>query len=184
MDFLFFENHKKICVYFLLGIVSDANAQLIHTHHFIDPYSINVTGAFIQQNNLHFDWSVGEVDNFKILSWQKKYQFSTGFLQSIYFPQLLFQQLDSFAMQIEVGPNPFSNKIIIQSSVGDIIINSIQLFDFQGHSLYISIEQFSGLQFYKEIIVKKLQVPICFLEIKYTISDRIYKSKYLKLIQH
>jgi len=87
-------------------------------------------------------------------------------------------------MQIKVGPNPFTNKIIIQSKVDELTITSIQLIDFQGNKLYSSSEPFSGIHFYKEITVKKLIVPICFLKIQYTISDHIYKSKYLKLIQH
>jgi len=184
MGFLFFQNHKKVCVYFLLGIVSDVNAQQSNTIHFIDPYTLNVLGNTYQLNNMALDWSVGETPLIKMLDLQKQYQLSTGFLQGNYYPQLLFQQLDSFAMQIKVGPNPFTNKIIIQSKVDELTITSIQLIDFQGHSLYSSSASFSGIHFYKEITVKKLIVPICFLEIQYTISDHIYKSKYLKLIQH
>jgi hypothetical protein len=118
------------------------------------------------------------------VDWQKQFILSSGFLQSNYSPLSLYQQLDSFAMQIKVGPNPFRNRIIIQSKVDDMIITSIQLHDFNGTILYSSMEYFSGIQFYKEIIVDKLMIPICFLEIKYTISDHIYKSKYIKLIQH
>ena len=184
MGFLFFQNHKKVCVYFLLGVVGDVNAQHANTIHFIDPYTLNVMGNTYPFNHISLDWSVGEAPLVQILDLQKQYQLSTGFLQGSYYPQLLYQQLDSFAIQIKVGPNPFSNRIIIQSKVDDLTITSIQLIDFQGSKLYNSSEQFSGLQFYKEIIIKKLIVPVCFLEIQYTISDHIYKSKYLKLIQH
>ena len=184
MGFLFSQNQKKVCVYFLLGIVGDVNAQHNNTIHFIDPYTLNVTGNAFQFNNMSLEWSVGETPLIKMLDLQKQYQLSTGFIQGSYYPQLLYQQLDSFAIQIKVGPNPFTNKIIIQSKVDELTITSIQLIDFQGHSLYSSSEPFSGIHFYKEITVKKLIVPICFLEIQYTISDHIYKSKYLKLIQH
>lgn len=184
MGFLFFQNHKKVCFYFLLGIVGDVNAQHSNTIHFIDPYTLNVMGNAFQFNNIALDWSVGESPLIQMLDLHKQYQLSTGFLQSCYSPQLLYQQLDSFDIQIKVGPNPFSNRIIIQSKVDELIMTSIQLIDFQGNLLYSSKEHFSGLQFYKEITVKKLVVPICFLEIKYIISDHIYKSKYLKLIQH
>jgi hypothetical protein len=184
MGFLFFQNHKKVCVFFLLGIVSDAQSQRNNTLHFIDPYTLNVVGNAHQFNNLKLDWSVGEVAIFKLADWQKQFILSSGFLQSNYTPLALYQQIDSFALQIKVGPNPFSNRIIIQSKVDGIIITSIQLHDFNGAILYSSMEYFSGIQFYKEIIVDKLMIPICFLEIKYTISDHIYKSKYIKLIQH
>lgn len=184
MGFLFFQNQKKICVYFLLGIVSDVNAQHTNAIHFIDPYSFNVIGNAYQFDNMALDWSVGETPLIKMLDLQKKYQLSTGFLQGSYYPQLLYQQLDSFAIQIKVGPNPFTNNIIIQSKVDELTITSIQLIDFQGNRLYSSSASFSGIHFYKEILVRKLIVPICFLEIKYTISDHIFKSKYLKLIQH
>jgi len=184
MGFLFFQNQKMFCVYFLLGIVGDVNAQQSNTIHFIDPYTLNVLGNTYQFNNMALDWSVGETPLIQMLDLQKQYQLSTGFLQGSYYPQLLYQQLDSFSIQIKVGPNPFTNKIIIQSKVDELAITFIQLIDFQGNKLYSSSETFSGIHFYKEIIVKKLIVPICFLEIQYIISDHIYKSKYLKLIQH
>jgi hypothetical protein len=141
-------------------------------------------GNTYQFNNIALDWSVGETPLIQVLDLQKQYQLSTGFLQGSYYPQLLYQQLDSFSIQIKVGPNPFTNKIIIQSKVDELTITSIQLMDFQGNRLYSSSGLFSGIHFYKEILVRKLVVPICFLEIKYPISDHIYKSKYLKLLQH
>jgi hypothetical protein len=58
MGFLFFQNHKKVCVFFLLGIVSDAQSQRSNTLHFIDPYTLNVAGHAHQFNNLKLDWSV------------------------------------------------------------------------------------------------------------------------------
>jgi len=81
MGFLFFQNHKKVCVYFLLGIVSDVNAQQSNTIHFIDPYTLNVLGNTYQLNNMALDWSVGETPLIKMLDLQKQYQLSTGFLQ-------------------------------------------------------------------------------------------------------
>ena len=184
MGFLLSPNQHKACVFFLLGIVSEANAQVPKSQHFIDPYTMNVIGNAYQYQNLALDWSMGETPIIQMLTLQKQYQLSTGFLQSNYFPQLLYQQLDSFAIQIKVGPNPFSDRIIIQSKVDGLIINGIKIIDFQGRILFNLSEPFSGLQFYKEIIIGKLMMPICFLQIQYTISDQIYKSKYLKLIQH
>jgi hypothetical protein len=183
MGVLFFQNQPKFCVFFLLGIVSDINTQVPKYLHFIDPYTMNVIGNAYQFNNLAFDWSVGEGPIVQMLDLQKQFQLSTGFLQSRYSPQLLYQQLENFAVQIKVGPNPFSDRIIIQSKVDDLIINGIKIIDFDGKILFNSNEQFSGLQFYKEIIIGKLIKPLCFLQIQYTISDHIYQSKYLKLIQ-
>ncbi len=184
MGILFSKKQKKVCMFFLMGLVNDASGQQVTNQHFLDPYTMNVMGSASQISNISFDWSIGEAPIAQMLNWQAQFQLSTGFLQSSYYPQLLFKHLDSFEVEIKVGPNPFSDRIIIQSKVDEIMITGIQLIDFQGKVLFTSTELFSGIQFYKEINIRKLLFPICFLQIQYIISDRIYNTKYLKLIQH
>jgi hypothetical protein len=97
---------------------------------------------------------------------------------------LVYNNIDSFAFQIKIGPNPFSDYIIIQSEQDQVIINGIQLLDFQGKILYQLNGDHSGHHFYYKIPVKKLIHPLCILNIRYTVSGQIYKSKFFKLLQN
>jgi hypothetical protein len=184
MGTLFKRKHGSIYLLAILGIIQDTYGQLPQPSQPIDPYCINVTGSSIQVNDIYFDWSLGEAAMVHTLETQKNYILSTGFLQSVYTPLYLYNELDSFGIQIKVGPNPFKNSIIIQSKVDELTITSIQLINFQGKLLYNFEGLFSGLQFYHEIIIEKLVFPVCFLRIQYCIADKIYRSKYLKLLQN
>jgi hypothetical protein len=184
MAILFFQKQQQICLIFLCGFINECTCQVgISTQH-IDPYAINVTGHSVQFNALQIDWSMGEAPMIHTLFYDKNYILSTGFLQSIYAPLHLYHQLDSFAFYIKVGPNPFSRKIIVQSKVAEVIITSIQLFDFQGNVIYKLTGQFSGINFFHEINVEKLLFPICFLSIGYFIPNHEDHSKNYKLIQN
>lgn len=184
MGVLFIQRKRHFCLALLIGFSNESYGQAKSRQNYIDPYTINVTGSSTQINNYQFDWSIGEAAMVHTLFAQKNLMLSTGFLQNLYYPLYLYNQLDSFAIQIKVGPNPFSNRIIIQSKVDEMIITEIQLTDFQGKLIYNSNVHYSGLEFFHEILIGKLLYPICFLSIRYCIADKIYKSKYFKLIQN
>jgi len=184
MGVLFIQKKRQFCLALLISFSNEFYGQEKKLPHYIDPYSINVAGRFNQINNLQLDWSIGEAAMVHTLFIQKKLILSTGFLQNLYYPLYLYNQLDSFAIQIKVGPNPFNNRIIIQSKVDEMVITEIQLTDFQGTLIYNSNLHYSGLEFFHEIVIGKLLFPICFLSIRYCLADKIYKSKYFKLIQN
>lgn len=183
MAVLFSNKNKSVCVLLLLSLSQRGYGQNRITTNFIDPYLINVTGSHSIINDLWCDWSVGEfvTQTHKIPS---TLLLSCGYLQSHYSPLLFFQDIDSFPIQIKIGPNPFSQFIIIQSQQDALIINSIQLIDFQGILLHELLGDYAGHHFYYKIPIQKLNNPICFLKINYTIDAQIYKSKYFKLLQH
>jgi hypothetical protein len=183
MGILFNQRSRQLCFALLIGIIKEADGQVKDPHKFIDPFSINIVGNFRQIHAIHFDWSIGEAAMANTHTAPNNLVLSTGFLQSIYYPLHLYQQIDSFDIQIKVGPNPFTNRIIIQSRVDEMIVKEIKLIDFQGNLLYLTNISYSGLQLYHEILIGKLLYPVCFLSIRYCIGDAIYKSKYFKLIQ-
>ena len=166
-----------------MGIVQNTNAQAISNFHFHDPFTLNVAGKHNNIHNLIFDWSFGEMAIHTMFIKPALF-ISLGFLQSNYYPFLQYSNLDSFGIKIKIGPNPFSNYIVIQSQQDQLIINAIQLLDFQGKILYQVNGDYAGHDFYYKLYVKKLNTPICFLNISYTISDNIYRTKYFKLLQN
>lgn len=149
-----------------------------------DPFTINVTGFSHQRSDLIMDWSWGEASMIKTLQTYPSYILSTGFLQSKNDPLLLFKNVDSFALQIKIGPNPFTDLIQISSNQEGIAINAIQLFDTHGILLHQMKGQFAGLHFYYQIHVQSLHDPTCYLVVYYSIGDLLIKSKCFKLIQN
>ncbi len=183
MGIYFSTNAKHVCIMILLGIAQKPFAQPIKYIHFLDPFTMNVAGYHAIIQNQIYDWSLGEF-SIRTLNAKPLTIFSMGFLQSIYSPLLQYNHIDSFALQIKIGPNPFSDYIIIQSKQDQIIINAIQLVDFQGNILYQLSGDYSGHDFYFKMPIKKLNNPICFLNIRYTISGQMNKSKFFKLLQN
>jgi hypothetical protein len=183
MGILFSIKQKNICILLLLYVAQKSFSQPVKYFHFVDPYTINVSGNYKVIQHQIFDWSIGELST-RTLNARPLIIFSLGFLQSNYDPLLQYKHIDSFALQIKIGPNPFSDYIIIQSKQDQVIINSIQLIDFQGNILYQLNGDYSGHDFYFKMPIKKLMNPLCFLNIRYTISGQIYKSKFFKLLQN
>jgi hypothetical protein len=183
MGIYFSSKQKRVCILLVFSIAQNSYTQPIKYFHFLDPFTINVAGNHVIIQNQLYDWSVGEFSN-RTLNVKSLMIFSLGFLQSNYYPLLQYNQTDSFALQIKIGPNPFSDYIVIQSKQDQVIINGIQLLDFQGNILYQLNGDYSGHDFYFKMPIKKLTNPLCFLNIRYTVSGQIYKSKFFKLLQN
>ncbi len=149
-----------------------------------DPYCMNVAGASHSIANLSVDWSLGEAPISHTLQAPPGYILSTGFLQSKNDPLLLFKNLDSFSLQIKVGPNPFTHIIQIAAHQEGVQIHAIQLFNSQGIILHQMKGQYAGLHFNYQIHTEALNNSICYLVVNYSIGDFLFKSKCFKLIQN
>ena len=183
MGIFFSMKERQVCILLVFSITQNAYGQAVNNFRCIDPFTINVAGNSAMIQNQLFDWSIGELSTSTFIG-KAVFIISLGFLQSSYHPLLIYNNIDSFAFRIKIGPNPFSNYIIIQCEQDQLIINGIQLLDFQGKILYRLNGDYSGHQFYYKIPVEKLIHPLCILNINYTISGQIYKSKFFKLLQN
>ena len=181
MGILFSNNHKQIFVLLLMGIAQKQYAQ--DYPHLCDTYAINVAGKNVVVKNMYYDWSLGELA-VHTLTGIPHIIISCGYLQSSYYPLLQYHNTDSFAIKIKIGPNPFSNYVVIQCEQDQLDIHAIQLLDFQGKILFQLNGNYSGHQFYYKMPIQKLINPVCFLNISYSIADHIYKSKFFKLLQN
>jgi hypothetical protein len=181
----FFSNNKgPICILLLLGIPNSEYAQGYLNKGFTDPFSINVAGKSWDIGTNNINWSVGESGLTHSFAKHPTYLFTSGFLQSVYDPLMLFKSIDSFDLQIKVGPNPFNDHIYIQSKQDGIIITSVQLLDFRGDIIYHLPGMYAGIHYYQEISIQRLNNPICYLYLKYSIASLVPRTKIIKLIQH
>ena len=148
-----------------------------------DPYCINVSGHSIQMQGLLLDWSFGEANSIHSYYNQTGILLTTGFLQSYSNPLLQYQKLDSFDLQIKMGPNPFVNTIYLQSQQDGIVIYKIQLINSNGRLVYLSTEAYAGYCFYQKIAIPNLAEPVYYLTVYYRIANTLEKFKTFKLIQ-
>lgn len=184
MGILFSTSRSPIYILLLLSISNQEYAQSLSLKGCIDPFAINVAGHSWTNTNFIIDWSVGEAPMIHTLFKHPLFLLSTGFLQSRYDPLLLYHGLDSFDIQIKVGPNPFNNHIYIKCNQDGIIITSIQLINFSGVSIYQLTGIYAGINYCHEIQIQKPNNSICYLYLHYTIADKIQKTKVIKLIQN
>ncbi|MEY4278261.1 MAG: hypothetical protein RL377_265 [Bacteroidota bacterium] len=190
MGFLFYKRKRVLCCAFLIssqGLMSSQPllfAQVPSFQQFHNSFVFNTTGGSKNINDLRFDWSVGASIQFTATAPEYEWILSFGFLQNDYDKALLYKTKDSFALQIKLGPNPFSDHLIIQCNQEGITITGLQLMDLFGTTLFISTESHSGIHYYEQLHLNKLKYPACVLVVYYTIADGNSSSRKYKLVQN
>jgi hypothetical protein len=184
MGTLFSTSKHPICFLLLFGTPSTEYAQNHINKASLDPYLINVAGHSWENDTHIIDWSIGESPMATTFSKHPLYLLSSGFLQNLYDPLLLYQSQDSFDLQIKVGPNPFYNHFYIQCKQDGIVITAVQLRNFKGALVYHFPGVYSGYNYYQEFIIPKLSYPICYLYLYYNIGENTHRTKIIKLIQN
>ena len=169
------------CLYCIKGL-SQYSAPVSFQQ--IDPYTINSIGGSIYTNQMSVDWGLGEMASTFKIDHTPSILLSTGYLQSSYDIVSLFNQLDSFGLQIKVGPNPFYNTLRIYCALDGLDIMAIQIFDSHGVVIKNIRGPFSGLQFEQTIQIQKLSTPICLVYIQYKIANLYSRQRIYKLIQY
>jgi hypothetical protein len=150
----------------------------------LDPYVINCNGGSTLVNQIIIDWTVGNMGNtFSAIS-RPALILSTGYLQNSYNVTALFKQIDSFGLQIKVGPNPFRNTLHIYCAQDGLDIITIKLFDSQGIMIKNILGPFSGIGFDQILQIQKLSNPICYVQIQYKVANEFILQRTYKLLQY
>lgn len=150
----------------------------------IDPYTLNCNGGSKLVNQLIVDWTFGNMGNTFSYTTRPALMISSGYLQNSYDVKALFQQLDSFGLQIKVGPNPFQNTLHIYCAQDGLDIITIKLFDSQGIMIKNILGPFSGIGFDQIWQIQKLSNPICYLQIQYKVANEFILQRTYKLLQY
>jgi hypothetical protein len=184
MGSLLFHHKKSICCILLWGTHYIAIAQSFTSKTSLDPFSINSSGSAGKLGDLLLDWSLGESPIVASILPTSNWRLSFGFLQNDYPKNLLFSNLDSFAIQIKVGPNPFSHKLIIQCQQEGITITELHLINLSGQTLYHKRGEYAGLHYYQEINLEKTHTGTCLLTVYLCINNRNRIARTYSLLQN
>lgn len=184
MGSLFFKNKKSICCILLWGTHHIAIAQSFSHKMGLDPFSINTSGGSNRLGDWLFDWSLGESPMLSSIAPKLNWSVSFGFLQNDYPKNLLFSTLDSFALQIKVGPNPFSHKLIIQCQQEGVVITELHLINLSGQTLYHKRGEYAGLNYYQEINLEKVHTGTCLLIVYISINNHNRIARTYSLLQN
>lgn len=190
MGVLFIKRKRVLCCALLIssqGLMSLQRllfAQAPTFQQFHNYFVFNTTGGSKKINDICYDWSVGA--SIQLTATAPKYQWilSFGLLQSDYDKALLYKTKDSFALQIKLGPNPFSDHLIIQCNQEGITITGLQLMDLFGTTLFLSTQSHSGIHYYEQLHLNKLKYPSCVLVVYYTIANAYSSSRKYKIVQN
>ena len=183
---LFYKQVCKIILAFLLFISSKnfGPFQSSFAVKHLDPYDISINGGTKILNQLLFDWTLGNMGNTISYTTRPSMIVSTGYLQNSSDVLALYQEIESFGLQIKVGPNPFQNKVWIHCAQDGLVIIAIKFFNSNGFMIKHILGPFSGLYFEQNFEIQKLITPICYVQVQYKVANEFTFQKTYKLLQH
>jgi hypothetical protein len=161
-------------------LFAQAPSFQLFNHSFV----FNTTGGSKNIKDLRFDWSIGASLQLTATTPEYPWILSFGFLQNEYDKAQLYKTKDSFGLQIKLGPNPFSDHLIVQCNQEGVTITGLQLMDLFGTTLFLSTQSHSGIHYYEQLHLSKLKYPACVLVVYYTIGDAYSSSRKYKLVQN
>ena len=182
MGFLFKRNKKSLL--YLLFWSSPCFLLAQDNNLFIGGFGFNPIGNTKYLPPLVVDWTGGECLQLTASSPYLKWILSFGFLQNDYDKAMLFKSLDSFGWQIKVGPNPFSNYLIVQCKQEGIVITKILLSDLSGKLLYQSNGMYSGTAFHKRIHIAQISAGSYLLLIYFIVGNGVKQMRSYTLLQN
>ena len=149
----------------------------------LDPFCQNIGSGSNQSNALLLDWNMGE--SLSTLTYQSKSNllFSSGFLQNKNDALATYKNLDSFKLNILIGPNPIQNNFTITCSQEGIEILHIKITDSFGNCLQEIKGPYSGLNFKKQLHLNAENRGIYYLIINYVIGGTVKNYKISKLLK-
>ncbi len=149
----------------------------------IDPFCENIASGTAINQDLTFDWNIGESLSLATMNLGARSIYSSGFLQNRNEVELTYKQLDSFNLKITIGPNPATSHILISCNQDGIIIQTIKIMDAFGITIKDIIEPAAGINYKKQIQLASLPNGIYLVLVKYTIAEKMVGFKLVKIIK-
>jgi hypothetical protein len=115
----------------------------------LDPFSLAIQGGsktlHNEQDRILLDWSIGQPASFDVFNKDYPITISGGFLQNKNCDRCLFKTLDSFLVQLKMGPNPVEHFLSIQINQAGIIWQGAEIYNMEGRLIQKMDVKLSGL---------------------------------------
>ena len=150
--------------------------------------TFNAASGNYQSFILAFDWNFGEVFTSSLTD-NSKSLITTGFLQSNEIEFIITPKInDSFALDyiknlIPIYPIPATAFIHINNPNAAVKIVEMNMYNLKGDFFQTIPEPFSTTLFSKKIILEDLIPGIYFIQVKYIVSQKYYRTRIYKIIK-
>lgn len=182
-------NYFFLVLLFFFALINVSLAQNMDTTKKFRLKTINSASGTYLSNALSIDWNLGEVftatlnDNIKTI-------LTSGFLQSREVEFMLppnanleYLTLDTVKLLFPIYPNPTKNFISIKNPNANVKIVEMNLFDYKGADVYSIKEPYSSPTYTKQIYLAHLLQGTYFIQVKYIVNQKYYRSRISKIIK-
>ncbi len=102
----------------------------------LDPFSLAIQGGSIalahEQNSIIIDWSLGQPAAGELFNKDYSIFISNGFLQNKNCDRCLYKNIDSFLVQLKIGPNPIVQYLYMQLNQAGIFWQGVDIYNLEG----------------------------------------------------
>jgi hypothetical protein len=143
----------------------------------LDPLGLAIQGGsktlHTEQNSIVMDWSIGQPACFNDFNKNNPITISSGFLQNKNCDQCLYKSLDSFLVQVQIGPNPTDHYLYTHINQAGIIWQGFEVYNMEGKLIDRKIVNLSGLRLQYTINLSYYTKGIYFLKYYFLIDQQI-----------
>jgi Secretion system C-terminal sorting domain len=143
----------------------------------LDPLGLAIQGGsktlHSEQDSIIMDWSIGQPAVLESFHKDASLCINTGFLQNKNCDQCLYKSLDSFLVQVKIGPNPTEHNLFIQINQAGLIWQGWEIYNMEGKLLERKVINLSGLRLQYTINLSHYTKGIYFLKCYFLIDQQI-----------
>lgn len=151
----------------------------------LDPFSLAVQGGsktlHTEQDSILLDWSIGQPVAFELYNKDYPVSVSHGFLQNKNCDKCLYTSIDSFLVQLKIGPNPVDHSLYIQINQAGLIWQGADIFNTEGRLIQRIELKLSGLQLQYAFNFNQYAKGVYFLKCYFLIDHQIPITKTIQI---
>ena len=143
----------------------------------LDPLGLAIQGGsksiHSEQDSIIMDWSIGQPACFDLINKNYPITISSGFIQNKNCDQCLYKSLDSFLVQVKIGPNPTEHNLYTHINQSGLIWQGWEMYNMEGKLLERRVINLSGLRLQYTINLSHYSKGIYFLKYYFLIDQQI-----------
>jgi hypothetical protein len=175
-------NNYKKRQYILLALFYLTFPSLLKGQY-LDPFCQNIASGSKVTSTCIVDWNIGESLSTETYISKSSIMLSSGFLQNQNDIKFNIKSIDSFNLNIIIGPNPMQNIFKISCTQDGIIIQNIKITDNLGNTIQVLKGPYAGLNFQKQINLISEKNGLYYIIVNYIVGGQVLANKIFKLLK-
>ncbi|MFZ9242353.1 MAG: T9SS type A sorting domain-containing protein [Sediminibacterium sp.] len=151
----------------------------------LDPLGLAIQGGsktlHSEQDSIIMDWSIGQPAVLDSFNKDASLIVNTGFLQNKNCDKCLYKSLDSFLVQVKIGPNPTEHNLYTHINQLGLIWQGWEMYNLEGKLLERRVINLSGLRLQYTINLSNYSKGMYFLKYYFLIDQQISIIKTIQI---